>query len=392
MNLHHPRTKIGAAIALIGALAGGLYLMQAHSATKSAANRATISAPAASAAAASEVSFAANAPQLSSLKVVALDSVPMPVSDPINGRISYDENLTARISSPIAGRITALHAEAGDTVARGFVLARIDAPDLATAEADWRKAQSDEARKHLALTRAQTLFDGDVLARKDLESALADQQQASAETRRAAQRMRNLNASGKEDGTFGLQTPLAGIVAERQINPGQEVRPDLPNPLFVVTDLRHLWVIVDVPEQAAGAIRPGQGVSLETAAYPGQRFAARVERVGLTLDPGTRRIQVRCAVANPALLLKPEMFARVSFLPIEGGKQAIALPNTSLFAEGMYDFVFVETRPGTFVKRRVGVALRGQEASFVSTGLASGERVVTEGAFLLNAEVAANAQ
>ena len=391
MTARQKLTRIGVLLALTGALAAGAFFIQAPHEVKGAPNQAPAT-PAPVVAAPGQVTFAANAPQLSSLKIVALSSQPLPVSAPINGRISYDENLTARISSPIAGRVTALHAEAGDAVQRGFVLARIDAPDLATAEADWRKAQSDEARKRLALDRAQILYEGEVLPRKDFESAQADHQQARVETRRAALRMKNLNASGQEDGSFGLKSPLAGVVAERQINPGQEVRPDLPNPLFVVTDLRHLWVIVDVPEQSAAAIRPGQAVSIETAAWPGQRFAARVERVGLTLDPGTRRIQVRCSVANPALLLKPEMFARVSFLPVDGGKQAIALPNTSLFVEGMYDFVFVEIRPGTFVKRRVRVALRGHDASFVDAGLASGERVVTEGAFLLNAEVADHAQ
>ena len=379
--------KIGVLIAVAGALGAGAFFLQAP------LQGAPIKVAAvAAAAAAGQVTFADNAPQLSSLKIVALGAVPLPLSEPVNGRVVYDENLTARISSPIAGRVTALHAEPGDTVRRGFVLAVIDAPELATAEADWRKAQSDAVRKRLALDRARTLFDGEVLARKDFEAAQADWQQASAETRRAALRMKNLNASGQEDGSFGLKSPLAGIVAERQINPGQEVRPDLASPLFVVTDLSHLWVIVDVPEQSAGAIRPGQAVSIETDAYPGQRFAARVARVGLTLDPGTRRIQVRCTVDNPALKLKPEMFARVAFLPVDGARQAISVPNTSLFVEGMYDFVFVETRPGTFVKRRVGVALRGHAASFIDSGLADGARVVTEGAFLLNAEVADHAQ
>lgn len=389
MTAQRKLTRAFALIVFAGALAIGVFFIQAPHDVKGAPDKAS-AAPAL--APAGQVTFAANAPQLSSLKIVVPTAVPLPVSAPVNGRITYDENLTARISSPIAGRVTALHAEAGDVVRRGYVLARIDAPDLATAEADWRKAKSDEARKNLALERARTLYEGQVLPRKDFESALADQQQASAETRRAALRMRNLNASGQEDGTFGLKSPLAGVVAERQINPGQEVRPDLPNPLFVVTELRHLWVIVDVPEQSAAAIRPGQALSIETAAYPGQHFAARVERVGLTLDPVTRRIQVRCSVDNPDLLLKPEMFAHVSFLPVNGGKQAIALPNASLFVDGIYDFVFVETRPGTFVKRRVGVALRGHDTSFVATGLASGERVVADGAFLLNAEVAANAK
>ena len=319
------------------------------------------------------------------------------------GRVAYDENHTTRVSSPIAGRVLALHAEVGDTVKNGQALAELDSPDLGTAEADWQKARSDELRKQRAFERAKTLFDGQVLARKDFESAQADIEQARSETRRAVLRMRNLNARGAENGVFRLKASLAGVVAERQINPGQEVRPDTPAPLFVITRLETLWVLVDVPEQLAAAIHPGQAAVVESDAWPGQaavvesdawpgeQFAARVDRVGILLDPGTRRIQVRCVLENRGRKLKPEMFARVLFVPDGAAVHAILVPNTSLFVEGRYSFVFVETRPGSFEKRRANVRRSDGERSYVDTGLAEGDRVVTEGAFLLSAEAGGDA-
>ncbi|MBA5688620.1 efflux RND transporter periplasmic adaptor subunit [Rugamonas apoptosis] len=380
--------RAAAALAVLAALGASIHFVHA-----SQAPHAVTSAPSAAPKPVPDsISFDANAPQWSSLKVSALAAGALPVAEPVNGRLTYDENRTARVSSPIAGRVTALRAEPGDSVRRGAVLASLDAPDLATAQADWRKAQADEGRKRMAYERAQALFGGEVLARKDYESAQADLAQASAETRRAAQRLSNLNAGPRDDGDFGLRAPIDGVVAERQLNPGQEVRPDLPNPLFVVTDLRHLWLVVDVPERGAGAIAAGQDVALETDAYPGVQFPARVERVGQTLDPITHRIQVRCAVDNADLRLKPEMFARVSFLARDGAHKAVQLPNSSLFVEGRYEYVYVEVHPGTFQKRRVGIALRGHDTSYADAGLTGGERVVTEGAFLLNAEVAAHAQ
>jgi cobalt-zinc-cadmium efflux system membrane fusion protein len=339
-----------------------------------------------------QIELGASAPQLSSLRISTVNAEALPLSEPLTGRVTYDENRTTRVSSPVAGRVTGLHAEIGDVIARGALLATLDAPDLATADADWRKAQADEVRKKLALERARTLFEGEVIARKDVESALADQQQASAETRRAGLRMKSLHATGSENGQFRLTAPLAGVVADRQINPGLEVRPDLPAPLFVITDLNQLWVIVDVPDRSATGLKTGQAVTLDTDAWPDQHFAARIERVGLTLDPGTRRVQVRCAVSNPDHKLKPEMFVRVAFLSGDGARQAIPLPNTSLFADGVASYVFVEKKPGTFEKRRVNVALRGRDTSYVDTGLTSGERVVTDGAFLLNAEGAGDAR
>jgi cobalt-zinc-cadmium efflux system membrane fusion protein len=337
------------------------------------------------------VKFAAGAPQLSSLGIATVSEVAMPVAEPINGRITYDENVTARVSSPILGRVVSLHAEVGDKINRNAVLLDIDSPDLATAEADWRKGQADEVRKKLAFERAKNLFENEVIARKDYESAEADYHQAIAETRRAGLRMKNLNASGSENGKFGLKAPIAGVIADKQVNPGLEVRPDLPNPLFVITDISRLWVIADVPERSIGSIKPGQAVSIETDAYPNEHFTATVNRVGLALDPNTRRVQIRCTVQNPDKKLKPEMFARVLFLA-DGEKKGVRVPNTSLVAEGIYSYVFVEKHPGTFEKRRVNLALKGSDSSFVDNGISSGDRIVTEGALLLNSEASSDAQ
>lgn len=369
-----------------GSAAGVQYLQRAHAAALPAA------AVAASSAEPGVLHFAANAPQMATLKIAAVSAVPLPASAALNGRIAYDENVTTRVSSPVLGRVLALHADSGARVARGALLADLDSPDLASAEADWRKAQADEMRKQLAYQRADTLFRGEVLARKDYESADADFQQARAETRRAALRMHSLNAAGSDNGRFALRAPLAGTIADRQINPGQEVRPDAPAPLFVISDLRHLWLLVDVPESALASVRQGQAVSVETDAYPGRRFSATVAHVAPVLDPQTRRIQVRCTLDNADGALKPEMFARAAFLAGDGSTLAVALPNTSLFAEGVYSYVFVEKQPGTFEKRRVNVRVKGRDSSFVDAGVSAGERVVTEGAFLLNAEVASNAR
>lgn len=337
------------------------------------------------------VRYEAGAPQLSSLKVTAVAEAPMPLTGPMNGRISYDENVTARVSSPVAGRVVGSHVEIGDHVKRETALVEIDSPDFAGAEADWRKGQADEVFKKLAFERARNLLENQVIARKDYEAAQADYRQAMAETKRASLRMRNLHASGNENGRFALRAPVSGIVADKQINPGQEVRPDLPNPLLVITDINRLWVIVDLPEHDLAGVHPGQALSVETDAYPNQRFAAKVEHIGLALDPETHRIQVRGTIANLEQKLKPEMFARVTFLA-DGDKKGVQVPNTSLVADGLYSYLFVERQPGVFEKRRVNIALKGHDSSFIDRGIAGGDRVVTEGALLLNSEVGSDAQ
>lgn len=337
------------------------------------------------------VRFAAGDPQLSALRTEAVRQESLPATDPVNGRFGFDENITSRVSSPLAGRVTSLRAGVGDRVARGAPLLVIDSPELAGAEAELARADSERVRKQLAAERARRLFEHEVIARKELEAAEADFAQADADRHRAVLQLRSLQASGHEDGRFVLRAPLGGVVVERNVNPGQQVGPSPAVPLFVLADLGRLWLMVDLPEKSLASVHVGQTVSIETDAWPEQRFVGTVEQVGAVVDPATRRIQVRCTVPNAEGKLRPEMFARVSFLA-DGERYGIRVQNSALVTEGIYTYVFVERQPGEFDKRRVGLALRGYDTSFVESGLAEGEKIVVEGALLLNAEAAADAR
>lgn len=335
-----------------------------------------------------QVRYMPNSPQLAYIQVNSALALPEPLIEPLNARIAYDENVTARISSPIAGRIVRIGAQAGDTVRAGQPLLWIDAPEYSNAIADRAKSQADMRQKQSVYARAKSLYEGEVLARKDLESAQADLALSDVENRRATQRLNNLTQGlGNDIDKFVLRAPLNGVVTERKANPGSEVRPDAPDPLFVITDPTKLWIVVDVPEKYIGKVSVGQKVAVEVDAFPGADFVGRVTAIGEVLDPATRRVQIRCAINNPQRRLKPEMFARVTPIADESRK-LVKIPNGAIITEGLYSFVFVETVPGTFERRRVTLGLQGREETYVKDGIVEGERVVGSGALLLNSELA----
>jgi cobalt-zinc-cadmium efflux system membrane fusion protein len=336
-----------------------------------------------------ELRFPAGAPQLSFIKVEAVESLPEPLLDPLSARVAYDENHTVRVSSPIAGRVTRIYVQPGDRVTSGQSLVMIDSPDFAAAAADVAKSSADLQLKQKTHARAKELFEAGVIARKDFDNAESDLRQSEAENNRSKLRLRNLDPALIEQSGSGyaLRTPIAGIVSERNVNPGTEVRPDAPNPLFVITDPTHLWVMIDLPERYLGKITVGQKVTIDVDAYPGGDFWGQVASIGEVLDPATRRVQVRCVIENPQRLLKPEMYARVT--PVNDERVKLPrVPNSALLTEGLYSFVFIEKEPGVFAKRQVTLGLQGRSESYVKQGLQSGDRVVTVGALLLNSELA----
>ncbi|NTV09615.1 MAG: efflux RND transporter periplasmic adaptor subunit, partial [Zoogloea sp.] len=211
----------------------------------------------------------AGAPQLAYIQTFKVADQPLPLTDPLNARIVLAEDRTARIFAPVAGRIVALSAQPGDKVAAGSALATVDAPDLGQAMADLQKAEADAARKRLGLERARTLLQGEVLPRREFEAAEADARAANAEAERARLRLANLSPSGKVNGQrLALRSPVAGTVIDRQANPGLEVRPDTQAPLFVVSDLSKLWLLIDLPEKELSKLALGDSVSVSVDAWP----------------------------------------------------------------------------------------------------------------------------
>jgi membrane fusion protein, heavy metal efflux system len=336
------------------------------------------------------IHFAENAPQLAYLQIKQVDSYPEPLVEPLNGRIAYDDNHTARVFSPITGRVLKIAADAGRSVKAGEELLELDAPDYAQATADYAKAKADLLHKQSAFERAQGLLANNGISVKDVEAAEADFHQAEAEEKRAESRLHNLqNSLALTNGKFVLRSPIDGIVSERQVNAGSEVRPDASNPLFVITDPSHLWIQIDLPERYLDKVKSGQSVSVEVDAYPGETFLGKVTVVGETLDPATRRIQVRAEIKDASRRLKPEMYARVT--PVADKHASMPrIPNTALFTIGLHSYVFVEQSPGVLQRRQVELGLQSHEYSYIKEGLRAGERVVTTGALLLNSELAGN--
>ncbi|HSH98131.1 MAG: efflux RND transporter periplasmic adaptor subunit [Methylophilaceae bacterium] len=334
-----------------------------------------------------EIVLPPNSPQLTSLKIEPVIEVTAPVTDPLNGKIIFDENHTSRISSSVLGRAIKINVQIGDKVKAGQVLLVMDSPDLGSALADARKADADLALKKQAHERSRMLLEGGVIAQKEFEGTQADLAQSAAESQRARARLTNLGAGGgNASESYTLRSPISGVVVDRQANPGSEIRPDAAAPLFTITDPNYLWATIDLPERDLAKVAENQPLSIEVDAYPDEVFKGRVLSIGAMVDPSTRRISVRCAVDGKGKL-KPEMYARITPLSTANTK-VIRLPNTAMITEGLYNYVFVEVSPGHIVKRQVTLNSQGRDFATVKEGLSVGDRLVTSGAILLNSELA----
>jgi membrane fusion protein, heavy metal efflux system len=328
------------------------------------------------------IRFPKDSPQLTTLRTVEVgrerDSFVR-----INGRISWDDSRTSRVTSPVAGKVTELRVMPGAVVKKGDLLALLSSPEFGQIQADSRKSETDVTLAERAYNRAKELHQAGLIAQKELQSLEADLSRARTERLRTQAREKAYGGGKLVDQMFRLVAPVPGTIVDRKITLGQEIRPDQNSdqPLFTISDPSRLWVSLDIPEVLSREIEVGEQVRISVPALPGEVFDATVEYVADFIDPQSRTIKARASVTNATRRLKAEMFvtADVTIAP----SKALLVPATALYLQGERYYGFVEESPGTFVRHE----FRAEEASLgymrITSGGKQGEKIVADGALLL---------
>jgi cobalt-zinc-cadmium efflux system membrane fusion protein len=334
-----------------------------------------------------QLRFPAGNAQLALLKTTAATTAET-ISIDLPAHLVWNEERTQRIYAPLAGRVDSIRADLGQAVAPGSALLNLSSPEFGLAQADAAKALADLQLSEKALRRQRELFEAGIVARKDLEQVEADALRAKAEADRASAKTRLYGGSHTVNQQLALTSGIRGLVVERNVNPGQEVRPDQSGPgvpaLFVLSDPSQLWVQIDAREADIAALRPGASFELSIPTLPGQKFTGKVAAASDFLDPTTRTIKVRGVVANPQRLLKSEMLGTARIQRKLG--VGVMVPASGVFLRGATHWVFLQTAPGTFEPKEVTVGHEGAKETLVTQGLSAGDVVVSENGLLLARE------
>jgi len=329
--------------------------------------------------------YSANHPQIGLLKL-APAAEPKEGQGEIAARLAWNEERTQRVRSAFAGQVNSILADLGQAVRPGQVLARLASAEFGAAQADAQRSEVNLQLAQQVMRRRQALFELDVIARKEVEEAQAEVLRARAEAERAQSRTRLYGAADRVDLDLGLRASIAGLIVERNISPGQEVRPDADaQPLFVISDPTSLWLNLEARETDLPFLRPGSTLQFEVTTFKGRRFPARVLVVGAQIDPQTRTVRVRALVDNAEGVLRSEMVATAYYPRREQG--LLEVPADAVFLREKQHAVFVSEQPGVYRMRSVEVAHLGAERVLLASGLTQGERVVVQNALLLLREM-----
>jgi cobalt-zinc-cadmium efflux system membrane fusion protein len=322
------------------------------------------------------------------------------------GKIAFNEEWMTPVFSPYAGRVTRVMAKPGDVVQPMSPLLEFYIPDFMQAQADLignATAASAKAKNALSLARRNEerqhqLYLEKAVALKEWQQAQADVTNAENDVRAteaallaARDKLRAFGKSatdiarieqGYTDRVVTVTSPLAGTITARKVGPGQFIRQDNTDPLFVIADLAHMWMLANVYESDVPWIKVGQPVEVRVMAYPEEVFKATITYIGAAVDPATHRVDVRAVVDNPAQELKPEMFATFRIIT-HADMQYLAVPLSAVVRDGDKPSVWVAQPEHQFVQREVKLGLEQNEYVQILSGLQAGEQVAAEGGLLL---------
>ncbi len=333
--------------------------------------------------------------QWAGLKVVAVKTLAFRSILTTDGNIAFNDDAVTPVFSPYSGRVSRLVAKQGDVVKKGAPLMAVEASefvqgrsDLAEARASLDTAQASERRQH-------DLYDAGAGAQKDWRQSQSDLVAARAAFAAARGRLRILGKSEAEIDALEREpagvsealvtAPIAGTVTQRQVGLGQYLTSaagGASTPAFTIADLSTVWLIANVRESDAPALRVGQQAEVSVLAMPGKTFKARISLVGASVDPATHRLPVRAEVQNPKGELKPQMFASFSIATSEA-VVAPAVPQQAIVYEGEGTRVFVAEKDDSIVARAVRAGRSREGMVEIVSGLSAGERIVTSGTLFM---------
>ncbi|MEN3950916.1 efflux RND transporter periplasmic adaptor subunit [Iodidimonas sp. SYSU 1G8] len=272
------------------------------------------------------------------------------------------------VSPEVAGRVVAIHFEAGDTVRAGQPLIQLyDAPE----QADRAAAQADAALARNQFSRAEALAPGGAVSK-----SLLDQRRAERDRAEAAIRQLDARIAQKT-----IRAPFAGEIGLRRVNLGQYLSPG--ETVVTLTSLGELHANFTVPQQSLGLLRPGADVTVLSDAWPGRSFTAKVSAVEPRISDNTRNVTVQAVLPNADGALRPGMYVKVAVaLPPEPDR--LVVPATAIMTSAMGDSVVVvrdidARKVGTATVASVTAGRRVGDDVVIDAGLQPGDTVVTTG-------------
>jgi membrane fusion protein, heavy metal efflux system len=307
------------------------------------------------------------------------------------GEISADPDRSARVSTPVAGRVVEVRFREGSVVKKGDVLVSLRIPEIGKVRAAHSATVAKSASARSNADRLGALAEKGMAPRQEALAARAEADALEAESKALGEQLQALGMGTSGAGSeLSLRAPVGGTVVSRDAVVGQPVGTD--DTLASIADLSEVWFLARVFEKDLGRLDVDAPVEVTLNAYPSERWPGTVEYVGKQIDPIARTVNARVRLTNRDEHLRLGLFGTARVVVKGAGAAAgdggaatsepvLVVPRSALSEIGGRSVVFVRVGEGEFETHVVTLGEAAAGRVRVLGGLREGELVVVDGAF-----------
>ena len=326
--------------------------------------------------------------QMSHVQVLKVQPTTLSRTLRLTGAVAYNGFRTTPVITQVSGPVSRVVVVPGQRVQQGEPMLYVSSPDYSQLRTNYLKAKDAQALAQKAYDRAKDLYQHKAISEQSLEQAQSAEVQASGDLAAAQAALKVLGITDPDllvksppSPEVPVRAPIGGMVVEQDVAAGQLLQTSATQ-CFMISDIRNVWVLVNVYQKDLPYVRVGDAVSIQTDSYP-DVFHGRIAYVAASLDPNTRTLQARIDTSNPSEKLKKDMFV-VATVNAGTIRNAIALPDAAVLRDSENQpFVYAEVSQNQFGRRPVtlGESLNGQTE--VTSGLKPGDSVIGNGSLFL---------
>lgn len=284
----------------------------------------------------------------------------------VQGNVNTKENIL--VQPEFSGTLTTLNVKAGQRVAKGQILGKVDDAGMS------QQLASIENQYALAKTtfeRQKNLWDKKIGS--EIQFLQAQAQMISAQKSVAQMRAQVAKTV--------IRAPFSGTIDEVFVERGQVVAPS-PQGLMRIVNLSNMYVSTTVPETYIGKLKPGTEVDVFLTSL-GKTYKGKVRQVANFINPSNRSFGIEVSVPNPDNLLRPNQVAKLKIIDYTTNN-AIVVPTNVVQEDGEHNkFVFIATnvngKSGVAKKVLVKVGKSSNNVTEILSGLAANDVIITEG-------------
>jgi membrane fusion protein, heavy metal efflux system len=324
--------------------------------------------------------FAVSDSLLRTIKTEDVIECPLVKSLTLTGKVSYNEQSVDKVFPLVSGNINDIKVQLGDYVHQGQTLGVINSMEMAGYANDLAAAKANEVSAKRQLDASEEMIKSGLISQRDFVAAKSAYEQAEAQVTKT-ERVLRING-GNMQSQFAIKAPVSGFVIDKQATNNMSIRTDNANPLFIISDLKNVWIWANVYESNIADVHLGDEVDVTTLAYPDKKFAGTIDKVLNVLDPTNKVMKIRVVLPNPDYLLKPEMFASIT-VANKTDEQSLCVPSASLVFDNSQYYVLTYKDQTDIKITPVQVTSKYGEKTFITGDIHQGDKVVSSNTVLI---------